>query len=59
MKTKGLAMGDDGLCATVTDMLLVALRSLAKRQAILKLGEVVMRNGQLKRSLSDREVFQY
>jgi hypothetical protein len=34
MKAKGLAIGDDRLCATVTDMLLVALRSLAKRQAV-------------------------
>ena len=38
MKAKGLAMGDDRLCATVTDMLLVALRSLEKRHAIVKTG---------------------
>ena len=38
MKAKGLAMGDDRLCATVADMLLVALRSLAKRQAVAKTG---------------------
>ena len=38
MKAKGLAMGDERLCATVTDMLLVALRSLEKRYAILKTG---------------------
>ena len=44
MKAKGLAMGDDRLCATVTDMLLVALRSLTKRQAITKTG--VSRNAQ-------------
>ena len=38
MKAKGLAMGDDRLCVTVTDMLLVALRSLTKRQAVIKTG---------------------
>jgi len=38
MKAKGLAMRDDRLCATVTDMLLVALRSLEKRHAIVKTG---------------------
>lgn len=44
MKAKGIAIGDDRLCATVTDMLLVALRSLAKRKAITKTG--VSRNAQ-------------
>jgi hypothetical protein len=38
MKAKGLRMGDDALCATVTDMLLVALRSNARRGTIVKTG---------------------
>jgi hypothetical protein len=44
MRAKGLPLGDDALCATVTDMLLVALRSLAKRGTISKTG--VSRNAQ-------------
>jgi hypothetical protein len=38
MRAKGMALGDDSLCATVTDMLLVALRSLAKRESVAKSG---------------------
>ena len=38
MREKGMAIGDDALCATVTDMLLVALRNLVKRRSVVKTG---------------------
>lgn len=38
MRAKNLPMGSDALCATVTDMLLVALRSLTKRGSVVKTG---------------------
>jgi hypothetical protein len=44
MRAKGLALGDDALCATVADMLLVTLRSLTKRGTVTKTG--VSRNAQ-------------
>jgi len=38
MRAKSLPMNSDALCATVTDMLLVALRSLVKRKSVVKTG---------------------
>ena len=38
MKAKGLPMGDDRLCATVMDMLLVALRNLTQHGSVTKTG---------------------
>jgi hypothetical protein len=38
MRAKGMAMGDDALCTTVSEMMLVALRSLAKRGSVTKSG---------------------
>jgi hypothetical protein len=44
------------LCATVTEMLLVALRSLAKHNAISKTGTTGMPNGRLNRHFCDKKL---
>lgn len=38
MGVKGVPTGDDALCATITDMLLAALRSFLRRGAVAKEG---------------------